>query len=144
MLRRNEVFSFDRHKHMNVEHWIVRILVYGGAGILIAALFPIRDLLRHLAPGKVRLSWYLLMVFTLVFVAGYVAYGLVFIESGSAALDLIVPAIFFLGAVFVLLSSFLSLRTAIEVRRVTMREQGSVTDELTGIYNHSYLERRLY
>ena len=120
-----------------------RVLVYGGAVIMVAALLPIRNLMNHLAPGKVRLSWALLMSFTVAFVGGYIAYGLIFIESANGPVDLIVPSIFFLGGIFVWMSAFLSLNTATEVRRVTMLEQESVTDDLTGIFNRRYLDRRL-
>jgi diguanylate cyclase (GGDEF)-like protein len=121
-----------------------RILVLFGACIILAALIPIRRLLEHLPPGKVRNSWNLLLILTLFFVAGYVFYGIVFLKSDQASVDLIVPIIFFCGSIFVMLSSVLSLQTAVDIRRVTMLEQENVTDALTGIFNRRYLDRRLY
>jgi diguanylate cyclase (GGDEF)-like protein len=120
------------------------IFVYLGACILIAALIPIRNLIQRLPPGKVRISWVLLMALTLFFVAGYIAYGILFLGANLGNTDLIVPSIFFSGSLFVYLSSILSLRTAIDVRRVTILEQESVTDPLTGIFNRKYLDRRLH
>jgi diguanylate cyclase (GGDEF)-like protein len=123
---------------------IARICVVFGACVLITALVPIRNLIRRLPSGKVRLSWVLLIVLTLFFVAGYAVYGVVFLSSNQSNADLIVPVIFLSGSIFVLLSSILSLRTAMDVRRVTMLEQESVTDPLTGIFNRRYLDRRLH
>ncbi len=126
------------------EAWFARVLVYGGACILIVALNPIKNLLQRLQHGRIRFSWMILMFLTLLFVVGYVGYGVAFLESRHESIDLIVPGIFFFGAIFVLLSSLLSLRTVIDVRRVTMLEQENVTDALTGIFNRRYLDRRLY
>ena len=122
---------------------IAELCVILGACVLITALVPIRNLIRRLPPGKVRLSWILLIVLTLFFVVGYTAYGIVFLGNQGNA-DLIVPSIFLSGSIFVLLSSILSLRTAIDIRRVTMLEQENVTEPLTGIYNRRYLDRRVH
>jgi diguanylate cyclase (GGDEF)-like protein len=123
---------------------IARICVFLGACILITALAPIRNLIRRLPPGKVRLSWILLIVLTLFFVAGYAVYGFVFLGSNQTHADLIVPVIFLSGSLFVVLSSILSLRTAIDIRRISMLEQENVTDPLTGIFNRRYLDRRVH
>jgi diguanylate cyclase (GGDEF)-like protein len=123
---------------------IARICVFLGACVLITALVPIRKLIRRLPPGKVRLSWILLIVLTLFFVIGYAAYGIIFLGNQPGSADLIVPSIFLSGSVFVLLSSVLSLRTAADIRRVTMLEQENVTDPLTGIFNRRYLDRRVH
>jgi diguanylate cyclase (GGDEF)-like protein len=56
---------------------------------------------------------------------------------------LIVPLVFFLGSVFVLLVSTLSLETALDVRRIYLLEHENITDPLTGAYNRRYLDRRL-
>jgi diguanylate cyclase (GGDEF)-like protein len=79
----------------------------------------------------------------IAFVPGYITYGSVARNSYRGPLDLIVPVIFFFGAVFVLLVSSLSLETALDVRRIYTLEQESITDALTGTYNRRYLDRRL-
>jgi len=125
--------------------FVARICVFLGACILITALVPIWNLIRRLPSGKVRLSWILLIVLTLFFVVGYAVYGIVFLGTNqSNAANLIVPIIFLSVSIFVFLSSFLSLSTAIDVRKVTMLEQESVTDPLTGIFNRRYLDRRVH
>jgi diguanylate cyclase (GGDEF)-like protein len=122
---------------------IARICVFLGACILITALVPIRNLIRRLPSGKVRLSWILLIGLTIFFVVGYAAYGVVFLGNPQENMDLIVPIIFLSVSIFVFLSSFLSLSTAMDVRRVTTLEQENVTDPLTGIFNRRYLDRRV-
>jgi len=118
-------------------------LIGCGALILLVSLIPIRRLLVRLPPGRVQRSWLLLMGLTVLFVIGYAVYGVFFFRRVEQDIDLIVPVIFFSGAIFVLLASTLSLQTVVDVRRVTMLEQESVTDPLTGIFNRRYMDRRL-
>jgi diguanylate cyclase (GGDEF)-like protein len=129
---------------MSLSLFFARILVIGGACIIISALFPIQKLIVRLPAGKVRSSWNILMALTLFFVIGYTAYGFAFLANNQDTVDLIVPIIFFSGSIFVLLSSLLSLQTAIDIRKVTMLEQENVTDPLTSIFNRRYMDRRLY
>ncbi|MBI5605350.1 MAG: GGDEF domain-containing protein [Deltaproteobacteria bacterium] len=118
-------------------------LVINGALILTAALFRVRRLVTQLPSSHVRRQWYGLTVLIIIFLLGYASYALAFWGFHRAWLDLIVPVIFFLGAVFVWLTATLSLQTAIDVRRVTILEYESITDPLIGIYNRRYLDRRL-
>jgi diguanylate cyclase (GGDEF)-like protein len=67
----------------------------------------------------------------------------VFWSRHTAALDLIVPVVFFLGACFVLLTGTLSLRTTIDVLRISVLERQASTDALTGVLNRRALDRRL-
>lgn len=79
----------------------------------------------------------------LLFLAGYLAYGYSFFNTHSTLVDLIVPVVFFGGSWFVLLSTSLSLQTALDVLRVSSLERDASTDPLTGIFNRRYLDRRL-
>jgi diguanylate cyclase (GGDEF)-like protein len=78
-----------------------------------------------------------------LFIVGYIGYAITFWSLHTTWLDLIVPSIFFFGAVFVRLTANLSLKTAIDVRRVSLLEQENISDPLIGIYNRRYLDRRL-
>jgi diguanylate cyclase (GGDEF)-like protein len=120
-----------------------RLLVFGGTCILISALFPITRLYKCLLPGKVRLLWLILLILTISFIGGFAAYGILFLKDKGQSFDLIVPSILFFGSIFVLLSSILSLRTALDSRILAVLERENVTDALTGIFNRRYLERRL-
>ena len=114
-----------------------------GVFILASAFIPIRRLVGYLPAGKVRHSWLLLMVLNGLFIAGYIAYGFIFLKGQQHTVDLIVPGIFFLGSIFVLLAALLSQQTVINMRRLSLLEQESITDEITGVFNRRYLNRRL-
>ncbi|MFO7550627.1 MAG: GGDEF domain-containing protein [Haliea sp.] len=78
-----------------------------------------------------------------LFILGYLGYLAAFWESHSTLVDLIVPYVFFSGACFVLLAAILSLRTAMDVLRISRLEWDVATDPLTKIFNRRYLDRRL-
>jgi len=118
-------------------------LVIAGAVLIIMALNPIRQLIAQLPDGPLRQRWFILRVLIVSFIIGYLGYILAHRNSQGVPEDLVVPGVFFLGGCFVLLISFLSLRTAVDVRRLVLLEQENITDPLTGVFNRRYLERRL-
>jgi diguanylate cyclase (GGDEF)-like protein len=118
-------------------------MVVAGTSLLVFSLILVRRMARQLPAGGIRRRWGLLTAMIIVFVPGYITYGSVARDSYRGPLDLLVPVIFFFGAVFVLLVSTLSLETALDVRRIYTLEQESITDALTGTYNRRYLDRRL-
>ncbi len=124
-------------------HFIANGLVAAGIILQFLALKPVRRLIALLPPGRLRFSWYVLTALIFIFIIGYGAYIPAFWGSHEKLADLVVPAVFFLGACFVLLVNILSLETSRNVRRLIDFEQQSITDPLTGIYNRRYLERRL-
>lgn len=83
------------------------------------------------------------MILIVFFIIGYLSYAVIFGNSGSNLLDLIVPSIFLLGACFVWLVSTLSLQTAKDVQRLSFLEYENITDPLTELHNRRYLERQL-
>jgi diguanylate cyclase (GGDEF)-like protein len=118
-------------------------MVVAGTSLLVFSLILVRRMARQLPAGGIRRRWGLLTAMIIAFVPGYITYGSVARDSYRGPLDLIVPVIFFFGAVFVLLVSTLSLETALDVRRIYTLEQESITDALTGTFNRRYLDRRL-
>jgi len=118
-------------------------LVFAGALILVSALAPVRGLIENLPPGPLRNRWYLMCALVVLFISGYLAYAVLFWDSHSALIDLIVPIIFFFGACFVLLTMKLSLQTAVDIMRISHLEREAITDPLTGAYNRRLLDRRL-
>jgi diguanylate cyclase (GGDEF)-like protein len=122
----------------------IAILLLGlGIILLIAALFPIMEIIHRLPKGALRNRWFLLLGFTVLFLLSYLVFLLAFWNQFANWVDLIVPGVFFFGACFVWLISSLSLQTAIDIRRIYRLEEESITDSLTGVYNRRYLERRL-
>lgn len=128
---------------MNVLNILANSLVIAGMCVLIGALIPVRKLITQLPSGHVRRSWYELTVLIILLIVGYTSYTVSFWSRYSNWVDFIVPGVFFFGAIFVWLTTSLSLQTAFDVRRVTLLEQENITDPLIGIYNRRYLDRRL-
>jgi diguanylate cyclase (GGDEF)-like protein len=118
-------------------------LVLVGAVILVVALFRVRQLVAQLPIGQIRRRWYGLTGLIVFFLTSYASYVIAFWEHHLEWQDLMVPIIFFFGAIFVWMVTTLSLQTAMDIRRVTILEQESITDPLIGIYNRRYLDRRL-
>ncbi len=118
-------------------------LVLGGVAILCAALLPLRRIVAQLPAGRTLRNWYVQATMTWLFIVGYLAYAVLTWGHHSDTASLVVPVIFFFGACFVLLNFSLALRTALDVRRIALLEQESITDHLTGVYNRRYLQRRL-
>ncbi len=115
-------------------------LVYSGALILVSSLFPINYLRRNLPPGGCRRSWIFLSILILFFFSGYILYGYLFCRKIQFWSEMVVPAVFFSGAVFVLVVSFLSVKTTDSMRRVYALEHENITDPLMGIFNRRHME----
>ncbi|MDH3376259.1 MAG: GGDEF domain-containing protein [Gammaproteobacteria bacterium] len=118
-------------------------LVLVGILILLGSLFTVRRIIQSLPEGRSRKSWFAMASLITLFVIGYLGYVGIFWAKHEAAIDLIVPCVFFFGACFVWLSTFLSLQTAMDIMRISRLEKESFTDPLTGVYNRRYMEQRL-
>jgi diguanylate cyclase (GGDEF)-like protein len=118
-------------------------LIVAGTSLMVFSLLLVRRLGRQLPLGGIRRRWGILTAMIVAFIPGYVLYGSVARNSYRGPFDLIVPLVFFLGSVFVLLVSTLSLETALDVRRIYLLEHENITDPLTGAYNRRHLDRRL-
>jgi len=118
------------------------LLVFGCL-LLISSLFPIRRLVLPLPLGWTRTFWKILQYLVCLFVFGYLIYTFVFWGIYKGIADLIVPVIFFFGAVFVVLVCSLSLKTTQDLKRIYVLERENTMDSLMGIYNRRFFDRRL-
>jgi diguanylate cyclase (GGDEF)-like protein len=118
-------------------------LIVAGTSLLMFSLVPAWKLAKELPPGELRRRWGILVAMVVLFVPGYITYGSVARNNFNELIDLVVPAVFFSGAVFVLLVTTISLQTSVDLRRIIILEHENVTDPLTGLYNRRYLDRRL-
>ena len=114
-----------------------------GAAILICSIVPVRKLINRLPQGGVRRNWYLLSGLIIFFIIGYLSYALVLVNHDICLPDIVVSMVFFFGACFVWLVNVLSLKTALDIRRIAMLEQENITDTLIDVYNRRYLDRRV-
>jgi diguanylate cyclase (GGDEF)-like protein len=119
------------------------LLLFMSIVVLLFSFWPIRRLISELPPGKIRQRWGLLGVLVGLFLCGYVAYTFVYFEFNRNSIDLIVPVIFFFGAIFVFLVATLSLQTTNDIKRILDLEHESTTDPLMGIGNRRYMKKRL-
>ncbi|MCP4337971.1 MAG: GGDEF domain-containing protein [Desulfobulbaceae bacterium] len=118
-------------------------LVFAGTIGLILALFPLAQLLRELPKGTIRSQWRFLGLFICLFITGYICYGIISYQKHIDFTDLVVPVIFFCGAVFVYIVCYLSLNTAKDLVYVNILKKENITDPLMGVFNRRFLECRL-
>ena len=105
-------------------------LVLAGAGVLLAALSPART------------KWLVLGALIGVFILGYLGFAALNWGRPADGAQMIVPAIFYLGACFVWVNASLALQTAADVRRVSRLEYENITDPLTGTFNRRQMQRQ--
>jgi diguanylate cyclase (GGDEF)-like protein len=124
--------------------WVAIGLIGLGVILLILSIVPVRAIIRQLPAGAVRSRWRILSGLIFIFIVGYALYALLLRQDSFTSMaGLVVPGIFFGGAIFVFLVCSLSLTTTHDLRQMYVLEQESITDCLMGIYNRRYLERRL-
>jgi len=128
----------------NIVAIISNILIFGGACLLGVSLFPIRRLVSQLpAGGSLRRKWDILSVLILFFIAGYLSYIVIYWNRPIENINIIVPMVFFFGAIFVLLVGTLALQTAMDIKQISALKYETSTDSLMGIHNRRYLDLRL-
>ena len=125
---------------MNV---LIVMLLSSGSFFLLISLLPIHTIINHAGARGVENYWRLLFALVCLFLGGYLAYAGLTWWSYASLIDLIVPVIFFFGAIFVLLVTTLSVKTAQALERTFQLERDSITDSLLNVYNRCHLEQRL-
>jgi diguanylate cyclase (GGDEF)-like protein len=117
-------------------------LVLAGVALLIASLLPACRLCGE-ARDTVK-GWRGLAVLIVGFILGYIAYNVSLIGRDLSAIDFVVAGVFFLGSIFVLVVSRLSMITIREVRRMTALERHRAShDGLTGLPNRCAFSDRI-
>ncbi len=119
------------------------LLIIAGAIILFISLFPIQKLMKQVPDGSLRNRWYVLSMLILLFFVGYMIFLIVDWNAYHEGFDIIVPLILFFGAIFVLLTSTLAMRTARDLLRISTLEKENITDPLMDVYNRRHFDRRL-
>lgn len=122
---------------------IMATLLFVSALLLTVALFFVRKLAKELPEGRTRNWWKILGILIILFICGYFSFYLMKLGTQYSSSEMLVPIIFFFGAIFVLLVCLLAYRTTWELKRVVELEQESITDPLLGIFNRRHLDRRL-
>ncbi|MDD2789739.1 MAG: GGDEF domain-containing protein [Sulfurimonas sp.] len=124
-------------------HFFIHNLDIVATLILIATLFPVVKLIRELPTGLLQKRWRILIGFISFFILAYIFLSLQFrLELNSLNRELICLVLFF-GAIFVYMVSIMSLKTALDVKRIYTLEIESMTDPLMGISNRRHLDEKL-
>jgi len=127
----------------NITVYIINGILLAGGCLLCVAFYPIQRLISHLPEGALRKQWNDVRALILFFIAGYASFTYLYWQQYDGDYDLIVPAVFFFGAILVLFVGTLALETAAEIERITALQHENITDHLIGIYNRRYLDRRI-
>ena len=128
----------------NIIAIIVNILMFAGACLLSASLFPIRRLVLQLpARGSIRKKWNILSILIIFLISGYIGYIVVYWDRAGEDLNLLVPMVFFFSAFFVLLVGTFTLQTAMDIKHISALKHETITDSLMGIYNRRYFDLKL-
>lgn len=122
---------------------IMNTLLFLAAVLLVLALIFVRKLAKQLPKGGTRNWWKILGGLIILFICGYFSFYLMKLGTQYSSSEMLVPIIFFFGAIFVVLVCVLAYRTTCELKRIFILEQESITDPLTGIFNRRHLDRRL-
>lgn len=117
-------------------------MILFGAGILMYSLPTVSQIIQELPSGKVQSRWHLLRFFILLFIAGYSGYPIL-CYLGKTPVNLLVALIFFFGSIFVIVVCRLALESVQDIKRITILEIETITDQLMGIFNRRYLDNRL-
>lgn len=123
--------------------YVINGILFVGAGLLCVSFYPIQSLIGQLPKGALRRRWNDLRALILFFIAGYVSFTYLYWLKNDDNFNLIVPAVFFLGAVLVLFVGTLALETATEIKQISTLQYENITDHLIGIYNRRYLDRKI-
>ncbi|WP_051216476.1 GGDEF domain-containing protein [Ferrimonas futtsuensis] len=118
-------------------------MVILGITMLAIASIKVGDLLQRLPNRQLFRSWQFLRLLILLFILGYTGFSLMNWDSYLGWSHMLVPIVFFGGAIFVLLVCTLSLKTTKVVQQVYSLQKEAVTDPLMGIFNRRYLDRRM-
>jgi prepilin signal peptidase PulO-like enzyme (type II secretory pathway) len=81
-------------------------LTFAGLLVLLYGLYQARKLRKTLGTGSVKEAWDILSVFIVVFMLGYVGFIATLIMDINLNKDILTASVFFLGAVFVLMTAY--------------------------------------
>lgn len=119
------------------------ISIFCGICMLAASIISVKHILLLLNKRSLRIKWYILAVLICFFIIGYLVYAVIIWNRQMEFVDLIVPMVFFFGAIFVMIVNELSFKTAKDLQRIDILEKENITDSLMQIYNRRYFHTRL-
>lgn len=125
-------------------HILIHDLDIVGIILLLFTFIPLKRLIHELPNTSVRESWKILFLMILFFLAAYSTIAVQFRIDEDFPNREIICIVLFLGALFVLMVTVLSLKTAQIIKRNYILEIENITDPLMDINNRRYLEQKLH
>lgn len=113
------------------------------AGLMAYSILLAAKIFRRLPRGAFLKWWKLLLAFIIGFAICYFVFALVISKREADLLIYLVVAVFFFGAVFVLLTLQLFMHTFSSMEKTGWLGNSGIFDEPSGIYNLRYFEIRL-
>lgn len=118
-------------------------IIIAAAGLLLAALLPMRRLLVGLPRGAMQRGWQWLSALVFTMIGAELLYAMQLSFELPFPSELMMPIALLAGSWFVMLISQLSAGSIDDAHRLIELEAESVTDSLTGLFNRRYLKDRL-
>jgi diguanylate cyclase (GGDEF)-like protein len=123
--------------------YIITGILFLGAVFLCYSFSPMQKLIEEMPAGGMKRKWNDVRALILFFIIGYALFIYLHFNHIEGGLELIVPAVFFLGAVLVMFIGTLALETSKDMKRIFTLQYENVTDHLIGIRNRRYLDRKI-
>ena len=118
-------------------------LALASTGLMVYSILIAARIFRQLPRGSFLKWWKLLLVLIIGFAICYFIFALTISHREPDPLIQLVVAVFFFGAVFVLLTLRLFMHTFTSIAKTGWLNRNSILDESSGIYNLRYFEMRL-
>jgi diguanylate cyclase (GGDEF)-like protein len=119
-------------------------LALASTGLMVYSILLAVRIFKQLPSGDFLKWWRLLLVLIIGFAICYFVFALAISMRGEPdSLMQLVVAVFFFGAVFVLLTLQLFMHTFTSVEKTGWLSRNGILDEQSGIYNLRYFEMRL-
>lgn len=127
---------------MHTSHIFCYLSVFSGVLLQGLALRAVFRIISELPESRTRKQWRLLLLFIMLFIAGYLIYLFILLPMIGHA-SYFISLIFFLGALFVFMVCQLTQHSVQALKKIPILESENITDLLMNIYNRRFLESRL-
>jgi len=118
-------------------------LALASTGLMVYSILLAARIFKQLPSGNFPKWWKLLLVLIIGLAICYFVFALAISKREPDSLMQLVVAVFFFGAVFVLLTLQLFMHTFTSMEKTGWLTRNSILDEQSGIYNLRYFEMRL-
>lgn len=109
---------------------LMAVMLVTALCLLAISITIVRKLTKELPQGVTRRRWFILGGLIMLFLFGYLGFFVLKYGIFYTGPEILVTAIMFFGAVFVLLVCLLAYRTTQELKRIYVLEVETITDQI--------------